>query len=114
MHPFIDFEAGLIKLHTQVNLDKVIDREYAECLASDLAFRIIDNHFQKKKQWPADHLRMCDDHKFKRLVEHSVWPNSSAIQAFGDKWHLLTMTPCFDLPEHIPPATLYGDKSHSM
>ena len=114
MHPFIDFEAGLIKRHKQVNLDKDIDHEYAECLASDLAFRIIDNHFQKKKQWPVDHSRMSDTHPLKKLVEHSVWPNSSAIQAFGDKWHLLPMTPCFDLPEHIPPATLYGDKSHSM
>ena len=52
MHPFIGFQAGLIKLHQQVHLEKDIDVGYAEQLASDIALRLIDSQFQKRKQWP--------------------------------------------------------------
>ena len=114
MHPFIDFQAGLLKLHAQVTLKKEIDTAYAEQLASDLALRLIDSHFQRRKQWPVDHNLLPDNHPFKRFVQHSIWPNASAIMAFGDKWHTLPMTQIFDIPEHIPAATLYGDKSHAM
>ena len=106
MHPFIDFKAGLKKLHTQVTLDL----EYAASLASDLAFKIIDSTIQKKKRWPVDGSKLPTT----RFIEHSVWPNASAMQSFGDHWHELPLTQCYDIPEQIPPATLYGDKSHSV
>ena len=57
---------------------------------------------------------MPDGHTLKKFVKHSIWPNASAIQAFGDHWHELPLDQCFDVPEHIPPSTLYGDKSHVM
>ena len=68
MHPFIDFQAGLVKLNTQVNLDKNIDTSYAEQLASDLALRLIESHFQKRKQWPVDHNQMPEAHIFRQFV----------------------------------------------
>ena len=114
MHPFIDFEAGLEKLHGQVTMEKTIDREYASALASDLAYTLIDSHIRRKKMWPVDPEKLPDTHKLKKFIRHSIWPNASAVQAFGNHWRELPITQCFEVPEHIPPSTLYGDKSHSM
>lgn len=48
-HPFIDYLKGLQKLHTQVTMIKEIDKEYAEKLASDLAYIVLKDQFDEKK-----------------------------------------------------------------
>lgn len=48
-HPFIDYYAGLEKLHSQVTMKKDIDVSYAKALASDLARIVLFQQFNDHK-----------------------------------------------------------------
>ncbi|AJR28566.1 polymerase [Keuraliba virus] len=113
-HPFIDYLEGLKALNEQVNMEKDIDDEYAQALGSDLAFLVLKKKFSEKKRWFVDKDKMPLDHPFRDHVLNNTWPTPKQIEDFGDKWHLLPLVKCFDIPDVIDPSLLYSDKSHSM
>lgn len=113
-HPYINYLAGLEKLYIQTTVEKEIDQEYVEKLASDLAFLVIQDRFRKTKKWPVDPLLIDKDHPLVEYIRTSSWPNNSIIKNFGDGWHTLPLTKCYDIPDVIDPSLLYSDKSHSM
>ncbi|ALJ30354.1 L protein [Eelpout rhabdovirus] len=113
-HPFIDYFEGLKKLHKQVTLPKVIDDNYAQALASDLAYIVLKKEFEKKKHWAVDGDLMMDNHPFKKHISEHTWPTPKQIEDFGDSWHHLPLTKVFDIPDVIDPSVIYSDKSHSM
>ena len=45
-HPFIDYLEGLNKLHEQVTKETKIDKDYANVLASDMAFIVLESEFR--------------------------------------------------------------------
>ncbi|CAH4035258.1 unnamed protein product [Pieris brassicae] len=47
-HPFIAYLEGLKKVEQQVNMDKNIDEGYANVLASDLAFIVLESNSEKQ------------------------------------------------------------------
>ncbi|AJR28373.1 polymerase [Iriri virus] len=112
-HPFIHYEEGLKKLKEQVRLEKQIDTEYVECLASDLAFKILKSKFSEDKKWYVDASKMDKKNLLYQFVEENTWPNQTVIDRFGDNWHRLPLTQCFEIPELLDPAQIYSDKSHS-
>ncbi|AJR28499.1 polymerase [Rochambeau virus] len=112
-HPFIDYKDGLRKLKEQVRLEKDIDEDYAEALASDLAFKILKSKFLEDKIWYVDIEKLDKNNLMYQFVEENTWPNQTIIDKFGDQWHLLPLTRCFEVPELFDPAQIYSDKSHS-
>lgn len=113
-HPFLDYFEGLSKLKTQTTLEKSIDIDYVNLLASDLAYIVLHDQFRKRKEWFVDSTQMDESHPLLECVRTQVWPTPAVIQDFGDHWHELPLTQCFDVPETIDPAVLYDDKSHSI
>ncbi|UZC34538.1 RNA-dependent RNA polymerase [jopcycgri virus 1] len=113
-HPYIDYQKGLIKLHTQVTMKKMIDREYVESLASDLAFKVLQRKFQETKTWYVDSSLMENTHQLYPFIKENIWPTPDVIANFGDNWHLLPLIKCFEVPDVIDPTLIYSDKSHSM
>nr|QPP12221.1 polymerase [Vesicular stomatitis virus] len=113
-HPFIDYFEGLEKLHTQVNMEKHIDKEYPQQLASDLARLVLHKQFSESKKWFVDPSKMSPKHPFYEHVVNKTWPTAAKIQDFGDNWHKLPLTQCFEIPDLIDPSVIYSDKSHSM
>lgn len=113
-HPFLDYLEGLSKLHEQVTRESMIDERYAGRLASDLAYKVLNHEFHQKKRWFVDINQMSPEHPFYRNVKDQSWPTPSAIRSFGDMWHLLPLTACYEVPSGIDPAVLYSDKSHSL
>nr|AXY65031.1 L polymerase [Hapavirus flanders] len=113
-HPDIDYLEGLDKLHLQTTMDKIIDDEYAQTLASDLAYKILKKMFFEKKKWFVDINQMPDDHPFVHHVKSNTWPNQYQIQEFGDRWHTLPITQIYELPDVLDPSLIYSDKSHSL
>ncbi|AJR28363.1 polymerase [Curionopolis virus] len=112
-HPFINYKEGLKKLKHQVRLEKDIDEDYAESLASDLAFKILKNKFLEDKRWYVDLSKMDSKNIMYQFVEENTWPSQNIIEKFGDNWHRLPLTQCFEVPELLDPAQIYSDKSHS-
>jgi hypothetical protein len=112
-HPFIDYELGLEKLYKQVQLDKEIDADYVDKLASDLARKVLEREFKKQRKWFVDPDQMPPDHILKDYVKGNTWPPVSVLQHMGDTWHLLPLTACYVVPHSLDPATLLADKSHS-
>ncbi|ACB47438.1 L polymerase protein [Cocal virus] len=113
-HPFIDYYAGLEKLHSQVSMTKNIDTQYAAALASDLARIVLQQQFNEHKKWFVDLKRIPDKHPFYSHIKENTWPTAAQVQDFGDLWHELPLTKCFDIPDLIDPSIIYSDKSHSM
>ncbi|WPV62778.1 MAG: RNA-dependent RNA polymerase [Wufeng bat tupavirus 2] len=113
-HPFIDYFEGLSKLHEQVTLRKEIDDTLAQQLASDLAFLVLKSQFKKKKTWFVDKNAVGETHPLYRHIQDDVWPTPKVIEDFGDNWHKLPLTACFDIPDLVDPSLIYSDKSHSI
>ncbi|AJR28458.1 polymerase [Vesiculovirus morreton] len=113
-HPFIDYYAGLEKLHKQVTMEKTIDSSYANALASDLARTVLQNQFNEHKKWFVDEGLISADHPFKNHILENTWPTAAQVQDFGDKWHHLPLIKCFEIPDLLDPSIIYSDKSHSM
>nr|WAK76831.1 MAG: RNA-dependent RNA polymerase [Yongjia Tick Virus 2] len=113
-HPFIDYLEGLIKLHQQVTMPKEIDTGYAQALASDLAYLVLRKKFAEKKKWFVNHLQIPPNHPFRDHIHHNTWPTPKQVDDFGDHWHELPLTKCFEIPDVIDPSLLYSDKSHSL
>ncbi|AJG39161.1 RNA-dependent RNA polymerase [Wuhan Fly Virus 2] len=113
-HPYIDYLNGLRLLHYQVNCEKQIDTNYANQLASDLAYIVLHDQFKKKKTWMVDIDQMDRNNLMYPFVKQNTWPTPALIDDFGDHWHQLPLKKCFDIPDMFDPSTLYSDKSHSM
>nr|WAK76932.1 MAG: RNA-dependent RNA polymerase [Rhipicephalus associated rhabdo-like virus] len=112
-HPFIDYLAGLNKLHEQVQAPKKVDVKYANALASDLAYIVLKHEFDQQKKWFVDPDQMEPDDPLRDHVLNCTWPTPVQIEDVGDRWHLLPLLPCYEVPQTIDPAVLYADKSHS-
>ncbi|AEI52253.1 RNA-depedent RNA polymerase [Maraba virus] len=113
-HPFINYYEGLEKLHKQVTMPKTIDREYAECLASDLARIVLQQQFNEHKKWFVDVDKVPQSHPFKSHMKENTWPTAAQVQDYGDRWHQLPLIKCFEIPDLLDPSIIYSDKSHSM
>ncbi|AJR28605.1 polymerase [Mount Elgon bat virus] len=113
-HPFINYLEGLEALHTQVTVEKTIDEAYAESLGSDLAYMVLRRKFIEEKKWYVDIAKVPNKHPFKQHIQENTWPTPKQIDDFGDHWHELPLTKCFEIPDIIDPSLLYSDKSHSM
>nr|UYL95634.1 MAG: RNA-dependent RNA polymerase [Tongren Rhabd tick virus 3] len=112
-HPFIDYLTGLKKLHDQVTLKKTVDQEYANALASDLAYIVLKHEFDRQKRWFVDLRYLDTKHPLYSHIRDCTWPTPGVVEAFGDHWHELPLTPCYEVPPSIDPAVLLADKSHS-
>ncbi|DAZ87757.1 TPA_asm: L protein [Sphaeridiorhabdovirus 2] len=113
-HPFIEYFEGLKKLHANVQMEKEIDSEYVQLLASDLARKIIRYHFRRQKVWPIELEDLEPTHIFYKHVRDSTWPNRGEERKFGDKWHELPIKKVFDAPTSINLSEVLDDKSHSL
>lgn len=113
-HPFIDYKEGLKFLHHNVTVKKDIDEDYANLLASDLAYKVLHRQFAEKKKWFVDGARLSRDHPMREHVDNNTWPSPAQAQDFGDQWHTLPLTKCWDIPEVVDPSLIYSDKSHSI
>lgn len=112
-HPFINYFEGLKKLHENVQMHKDIDIDYANQLASDLAYKVLHNKFLQEKKWYVNLLDVPNDHPLKSFIRENQWPSAGLIHEIGDTWHLLPLKKCFEIPDMIDPAVIYADKSHS-
>ncbi|DAZ87956.1 TPA_asm: L protein [Psilorhabdovirus 1] len=113
-HPFIEYYEGLLKLHQNVTVEKEIDADYVNSLASDLARRIIKSHFRRCKEWPVDLNELPINSILYKHVRDSTWPNKMEERAFGDHWHELPMTKVYDVPTSVNLSEVIDDKSHSL
>ncbi|QMU95563.1 RNA-dependent RNA polymerase [Bactrocera dorsalis sigmavirus] len=113
-HPYINYKAGLIKLHHQVTMPKSIDKDYVQALASDLAFKVLQKKFMETKTWFVEINQLEDNHFLFEIIRENIWPTPDLIAKFGDHWHELPLKKCFDVPDVIDPTLIYSDKSHSM
>ncbi|AJR28341.1 polymerase [Inhangapi virus] len=113
-HPFIEYEEGLDALHTQVTMEKEIDEDYANALASDLAFKILKKGFFEQKKWFVSRKDLNKNDKMYDHVVNNTWPTYSQILEYGDNWHKLPLEKYFEIPDLIDPSAIYSDKAHSM
>ncbi|AGO44084.1 L [Niakha virus] len=113
-HPMINYLEGLEDLYTLTHEPKMIDLNFIEVLASDLAFIVLEKKFKEDNLWYVDRDQMPEDHILYKYVRENAWPPVNVIQKVGDNWHRLPLIRCFDLPEFIDPSELYSDKSHSI
>ncbi|APG78684.1 RNA-dependent RNA polymerase [Hubei lepidoptera virus 2] len=113
-HPFLEYLEGLKKLREQTTLPKQIDTDYANKLASDLAYIVLKNQFDKNKKWFVDVDRLPPDHKLRDNIVNNTWPTPFQIKDFQDEWHRLPLSKCFEIPDVVDPSLIYADKSHSV
>ncbi|AJR28463.1 polymerase [Manitoba virus] len=113
-HPDIEYLEGLKKLHEQTTCVKDIDDDYAQQLASDLAYKILKKMFFEKKKWFVNLSQVPPNHLLYEHIRKNTWPNQYQIQQFGDHWHDLPIIKVFDLPDVVDPSLIYSDKSHSL
>ncbi|UAU42893.1 polymerase [Ouango virus] len=113
-HPYICHEEGLEKLHEQVNQNKIIDDDLAQALGSDLAFKVLEKKFNECRKWFVDIDKMSKDDPLYEYVLTNTWPPGKVIAEYGDKFHLLPLTKCFDIPDFVDPTLIYSDKAHSV
>ncbi|WPV62771.1 MAG: RNA-dependent RNA polymerase [Wufeng shrew rhabdovirus 1] len=113
-HPFIDYLEGLQLLYDQVTRESEVDEGYANKLASDLAFKVLSFEFHKQKRWFVDPTYLPSSHPLKEHFLNQTWPTAKQILDFGDNWHELPLSKCYEIPIGLDPALLYADKSHSM
>nr|WAK77216.1 MAG: RNA-dependent RNA polymerase [Rhabdoviridae sp.] len=112
-HPFIDYLEGLKKLYHQVTLPKKIDTEYANALASDLAYIVLKHEFDRQKRWFVDHSLLDPKHILYQHIVDCTWPTPGVIEEMADQWHRLPLIQCYEIPSSIDPSVLLADKSHS-
>lgn len=113
-HPFVQYLYGLKILSDQVHMPKNVDTDYAEALASDLAYLVLSSKFNETKQWYVDKTKLAQDHPFFAHITTGTWPTPKQVQDFGDEWHKLPLTRCYEIPDVLDPSIIYADKSHSM
>ncbi|AHZ45724.1 L protein [Xiburema virus] len=113
-HPYIEYEEGLEALYRQVTMEKSIDTDYSEALASDLAYKILKKQFFEKKCWFVDPAKVPNNDKMKEHITKNTWPTYAQVLAYGDNWHKLPLTQCFEIPDLIDPSSIYSDKAHSL
>ncbi|APG78857.1 RNA-dependent RNA polymerase [Xinzhou nematode virus 4] len=113
-HPFLDYIEGLNILHHQVTVESPIDLEYANILASDLAYKVLHLQFRRRKEWFVDLDQLKGNHILIPHIMYGTWPTQKQIIDVGPTWHLLPLKKCFEIPTGIDPSVLYADKSHSM
>ncbi|APG78850.1 RNA-dependent RNA polymerase [Xinzhou dimarhabdovirus virus 1] len=113
-HPFLDYFEGLNKLYEQVQMVRPIDVNYANILASDLAYKVLSTEFSKKKTWYVNEDQVPQDHPLRKHIVNNTWPSVQEVVDFGPNWHRLPLIQCYEIPYGIDPAVLYADKSHSM
>nr|AUM82587.1 RNA-dependent RNA polymerase [European bat lyssavirus 2] len=113
-HPYIDYRKGLSKLYDQVHVKKVIDGDYQECLASDLAKRILRWGFDKYSKWYLDPKLLEKDHPLIPYIQTQTWPPKHIVDIVGNTWHKLPITQIFEIPESMDPSEILDDKSHSF
>lgn len=113
-HPFVQYLDGLKSLSDQVHMPKKIDVDYANALASDLAYLVLSSKFNETKQWYVDKTKVHPDHPFHSHITTETWPAPKQVQDFGDEWHSLPLTRCYEIPDVLDPSIIYSDKSHSM
>lgn len=112
-HPFVDYLNGLSQLYDNTHITKEIDKEYASLLASDFAFKVLKDRFDKKKIWYVDKTKLADFPVIQKHVKANTWPKASELIGMEKQWHLLPLVSCFDIPEVLPPQNIYSDKSYS-
>lgn len=78
-HPFIDYMEGLKALHKNVTNKLKPDIVYANQLASDLAYKILREKFEKDTKWYVKkHILRQDDPMHDHIL-HNTWPTASEI-----------------------------------
>lgn len=112
-HPFVDYLKGLAQLYDNTHIIKEIDADYANLLASDFAFKVLKDRFDRKKIWYVDPAKLHDFPIIKKHVKANTWPKASELIGMEKMWHKLPLTECFDVPEVLPPQNIYSDKSYS-
>lgn len=112
-HPFINYLEGLRKLHYQVTLPKIVDTQYAECLASDLAYKVLKHEFDIQKKWFVDASLLEPTHILYHHIRECTWPTQDVLDRMGDTWHKLPLVQCYEVPATIDPSVILADKSHS-
>nr|UQS95365.1 MAG: RNA-dependent RNA polymerase [Lantra virus] len=113
-HPYINYLDGLEALYQNVTMIKTIDRRYAEQLASDLAYKILCIKFRQKRKWFVDLDQVPSTDPMCEHIFLNTWPTRNQIVDYGDRWHKLPLTTCFEIPDVVDPSLIYSDKSHSM
>ncbi|AJR28388.1 polymerase [Sweetwater Branch virus] len=113
-HPPIEVLRGLEALENLVNEDHIIDDDYCQALASDLAYKVLKKKFKEDKKWYVDASIVPADNLLHDHIKNNTWPNSNTRVQFGDNWHRLPLVKCFDLPDMIDISSIYSDKSHSI
>nr|WCD55366.1 MAG: polymerase [Adumi ohlsrhavirus] len=114
-HPFIDYLTGLKTLYQNVTSTKdVIDKKYAELLASDLAFKVLKKEYWNKYKWFVDYKKMDEKNPLYDHIKNHTWPSVEVLQNYPAEWHLLPLLPCWEIPEVVDPAIIYSDKTHSI
>lgn len=86
-HPFLDYEDGLRRLYNQVQMEKTIDSQYADALASDLAYMILEKEFFAQRKWFVDLDKMDPLDPLQPHVRNTTWPTPLEIRDYRDKWH---------------------------
>lgn len=113
-HPFIDYIEGLKQLHKNVTSKVIIDEEYAELLASDLAFKILKKMFYSKFKWFVNKDLMDSRDILYEHIVNNTWPSIGVLVSYPPKWHKLPLLKCWDIPEVVDPSLIYSDKTHSV
>ncbi|APC23645.1 RNA-dependent RNA polymerase [Beatrice Hill virus] len=113
-HPPIEVLQGLKNLEGLVNEKHKVDDDYCQALASDLAFKVLKKKFKEDKKWYVDYQRMEPNNLLYNHIKNNTWPNPQTRIQFGDNWHKLPLTKCFELPDMIDLSSIYSDKSHSL
>nr|WAD86856.1 polymerase [Bimbo virus] len=113
-HPYIDFEEGLSKLHEQVTMVKEIDDDLSQALASDLAYKVLEKKFSECRKWFVVKDKVNRNDPLHPYIESDTWPPARVLSDYGDRFHLLPLEPCFEIPDFIDPTLIYSDKAHSL
>lgn len=113
-HPFINYKEGLKALFERLCKDRIVDNQYTELLASDLAKKIIMRHFREFKKWPINKTELSPELNIYDSLINNTSLTYQAIRDFGDNWHKLPMTALYEIPSIISPQVMYSDKSHNL
>ncbi|AJR28289.1 polymerase [Kwatta virus] len=113
-HPYITLLKGLEQLKEQTTMEKKIDPNLAKELASDLALKVLQQNYKKTNTWAVDKKKVKTSNPLYEHIQNDTWPTPKEIAEFGDRFHELPLTPCFEIPDFIDPSQLMGDKAHSL
>ncbi|UHK03015.1 MAG: RNA-dependent RNA polymerase [Hangzhou tipula scripta rhabdovirus 1] len=114
-HPFIDYLTGLNALYKNVtSTDIEINEDYAETLASDLAFKVLRKEFRSSYKWFVNKALVDINNPLHKYISSNTWPAMDVLVNYPAEWHKLPLTACWKIPEVVDPSILYSDKSHSI